>query len=380
MTITSREFQVFAKPAGPACNMDCHYCYYLKKDKLYPEGELFRMPDDLLESYIVQHIEATTDPLISFSWHGGEPTILGIDYFRRIKALQRKHQPPGRKIMNGIQTNGTLLNEEWCRFFKEENFAVGISLDGPEDMHDHYRLTRDGRSAYERTMHGYNLLQKFGILCEILCVVNAFNVLHPLVLYEYFRQLGSKYITFIPLVERKNKHSVEVYEYSVPSGAFGDFLCEIFDEWTSGDIGQIKIQIFEEAARTAFGQEHTLCIFKKTCGGVPVIEHNGDFYSCDHYVDHEHRLGNIREKSLAGLLDHPAQKSFGQAKLNTLPAYCRKCDVREMCNGECPKNRFLLTPDGEAGLNWLCAGYKQFFNHCKPFVLQVAQIWRQQDR
>jgi uncharacterized protein len=380
MNQASREFQVFVKPAGPACNLNCLYCYYLKKDKLFPPDESFRMPDDILESYIIQHIAATSDPVITFSWHGGEPTILGLDYFRKIVNLQKKHLPHNRKIINGIQTNGTLLNEEWCQFFKKENFVVGISLDGPEEMHDRYRFTRDMKSTFDRTLSGYKLLQRFEVLCEILCAVNADNVKHPLEVYRFFRQLDAKYITFLPVVERHTGKTREVTNYSVPSEAFGSFLCDIFDEWITSDIGRIKVQIFEEATRPAFGQDHTLCIFKKTCGRVPVIEHNGDFYSCDHFVDHEHHLGNIREKSLAELLDDPAQIAFGQAKLDTLPRYCQMCEVRDMCNGECPKNRFLFTPDGEPGLNWLCAGYKKFFNHCKPFVLQVAELWNQQNR
>jgi len=375
-----REFQVFAKPAGPVCNLDCNYCYYLKKDKLYPEGELFRMPDDILESYIIQHIEATTDPVITFSWHGGEPTILGLDYFKKIVNLQKRYKPPDRKILNGIQTNGTLLNEEWCRFLKAEQFAVGISIDGPKELHDHHRFTRDRKSIFDRTMNGYNLLRRSEVLCEILCTVNADNVKYPLEVYRFFRQMDAKYITFLPVVEKHPGAVQGVSDYSVPSESFGDFLCVVFNEWIASDIGHIKVQIFEEATRTAFGQDHTLCIFKQTCGGVPVLEHNGDFYSCDHFVDHEHRLGNIREKSLSDLLDDPAQMAFGRAKLDGLPRYCQVCEVRDMCNGECPKNRFLLTPDGEAGLNYLCTGYKRFFSHCKPFVLQVAELWKQQNQ
>src|SRR4030042_364091 len=238
MTVTLREFQVFAKPTGPVCNLDCRYCYYLKKDKLFPEGELFRMPDDILELYIIQHIEATTDQVISFSWHGGEPTMLGLDYFKKIITFQKRHQSHGRKILNGIQTNGTLLNEDWCRFFKEENFAVGISIDGPKEMHDRYRLTRDQKSTFDRTVNSYKLLQQFGVLSEILCVVNADNVRHPLEVYRFFRQLNAKYITFLPLVEQDPAMEKGASDYSVPSQAFGAFLCEIFDECITSDIGQ----------------------------------------------------------------------------------------------------------------------------------------------
>ena len=378
MAKASREFQVFAKPVGPICNLDCHYCYYLKKEHLYPKGESFRMPDDILEEYIVQHIDASPDPEISFSWHGGEPTILGLDYFRKIVALQRKHQPPNRRITNGIQTNGTLLDEDWCRFLAAEGFAVGISLDGPQELHDRYRVTKDQKPTHKKTMRGYKLLQQHRVLCEILCVVNSYNVQYPTQVYRFFRELKAKYVSFLPLVEPQPDAESGVSHRSVPSEVFGVFLCTIFDEWMAQDIGRVKIQIFEEAARTAFGQEHTMCIFLKTCGGVPVIEHNGDFYSCDHFVDAEHHLGNIREIPLVELLESSKQRTFGQVKLDTLPRYCQACEVRDMCNGGCPKNRFLQTPDGETGLNYLCAGYKRFFTHCLPFVAEIANLWRRQ--
>jgi uncharacterized protein len=375
MTSVSREFQVFVKPAGPVCNLDCQYCYYLDKQKLYPPGEAFRMPDDLLEEYIVQHINTCTEPVIHFSWHGGEPTILGLDYFRQIVALQRKYQPAGRDIRNGIQTNGTLLDDDWCRFLAAEGFAVGISLDGPAPMHDRYRRTKDGRPVHEQTMRGYRLLQQHRVSCEILCVVGAHNVQSSSDVYQFLRQLEAPYLSFLPLVERRPEAQSGVSERTVPAEAWGDFLCAIFDEWAARDIGRVKVQILEEAVRPAFQQEHTLCIFKEVCGGVPVVEHNGDFYCCDHFTDAEHRLGNIRQMPLAALLDSPAQQAFGRAKRDTLPHCCQVCEVRAMCNGECPRNRFLVTPDGEPGLNYLCTGYKRFFTHCRPFVTEVAALW-----
>jgi uncharacterized protein len=378
MTEPSREFQVFAKPVGPTCNLKCQYCYYLKKKDIYPEGESFRMPDDILEEYIVQHIEASTEPVISFSWHGGEPTLLGLDYFRKIVDLQRRHQPLNRRIANGLQTNGTLLDDAWCRFLAAEGFAVGISIDGPQEFHDRYRLTGDQKSTFKQTMRGYKLLLKHRVLCEVLCVVNEGNVQSPIQVYRFLKQLKARYISFLPLVEPVSGMANGVSRNSVPSEAFGMFLCAIFDEWKARDIGRVKVQIFEEAARTAFGQEHTLCVFRKVCGGVPVIEHNGDFYSCDHFVDAEHCLGNIQEKPLVELLESPAQKAFGQAKLESLPSCCRACEVRSMCNGGCKKNRFLLTQDGEPGLNYLCAGYKRFFKHCQPFVREIANEWHRQ--
>jgi len=378
MAKASREFQVFAKPAGALCNLACHYCYYLKKEHLYPEGESFRMPDDVLEAYIVQHIDASPDPVIRFSWHGGEPTVLGLDYFRKIVTLQRKHRPANRRIANGIQTNGTLLDEEWCRFLAGEGFAVGLSLDGPQDMHDRYRVTKGQKPTHRQTMRGYALLQKHRIYCDILCVVHAHNVQHPIPVYRFLKQTKAPYISFLPLVERGTDAEGGVSHRAISAEAWGAFLCAIFDEWRDQDIGQIKVQIFEEAARTAFGGEHALCIFRKTCGDIPVIEHNGDVFSCDHFVDAEHNLGNIQETPLVELLESPAQRAFGQSKQDTLPPYCRACEVQAMCNGGCPKNRFLQAPDGEAGLNYLCTGYKRFFTHCRPFVTELAALWRKQ--
>lgn len=371
----SRDFQVFVKPAGPLCNLACAYCYYLGKENLYPGSKIFRMSDDLLEEYIIQHIEASPSEIIRFSWHGGEPTILGVDFFEKVAALQRKHRPAGRLIANGIQTNGTLLDKEWACFLAAESFAVGISLDGPQEMHDRHRMTRSGQPSFERTLRGYELLREHGVATDILCVVSADNVKFPLSIYRFFRQIGAAYVTFLPLVERRPGAEQGVSPHSVTAEAWGNFLCAIFDEWLDGDIGRIKVQIFEEATRVAFGQEHSLCLFRPTCGDIPVIEHNGDFYSCDHFVDAAHRLGNIRETPLVRLLDSPAQRAFGQAKLGTLPRFCLSCEVREMCHGECPKNRFLQTPDGEPGLNYLCAGYKRFFIHCWPFVAAVAAEW-----
>jgi uncharacterized protein len=333
------------------------------------------MKDEVLENYICQHMEAATDPVITFSWHGGEPMLAGLDFYRKVVELQKKFSKAGRKIINGLQTNGSLVHEEWCRFLARENFVVGISMDGPETLHDRFRRMKDGKPTFRQVIRGFDLLVIHGIDPEILCVVNAENVKYPMEIYRYFRQLGVSFITFLPLVERMAGKSSGISSRSVPATAFGDFLCTIFDAWVVNDIGKVKIQVFEEALRTAFRQDHTLCIFKRTCGGVPVVEHNGDFFSCDHFVDKEHCIGNIRDLSLAEMLDGKRQRAFGQAKLNTLPRYCLKCDVRDMCNGECPKNRFIDTPDGEPGLNYLCAGYKKFFNHCRPFVEEVARVW-----
>jgi len=379
MAVASRGFQVFVKPAGAACNLGCRYCYYIGKGFLGSEGKPLRMPENLLENYIIQHIAASPDEVIRFSWHGGEPTILGLEYFRMIVDIQRRFCPSGRTIANGMQTNGTLLDEEWGRFLAAEGFAVGFSLDGPRETHDRFRVTREGRPTFDQTMHGFEILRRHGVSTDILCVVSSHNVQRPDEVYRFFKRTGVPYVTFLPLVERRPDSAEGVTPESVPAAAWGDFLCSVFDEWVAGDIGSIKVQIIEEAARSAFDQEHSLCIFRPVCGDIPVLEHNGDFYCCDHFVNAEHRLGNIRATPLVELLESPAQKSFGLAKLEKLPQVCRACDVRVMCNGECPKNRFLRTRDGAPGLNYLCPGYKKFFTRVKPFAAAVAAEWRRQN-
>ncbi|MDP4223900.1 MAG: anaerobic sulfatase maturase [Bacteroidota bacterium] len=376
MSVGLREFQIFAKPVGALCNLNCRYCYYLKNNNLLTPGKKPLMDDRILEKYVVQHIQTSSGEVIMFSWHGGEPLMAGIEFFRRVTALQRKHWPDGRRIVNGIQTNGTLIDEKWCRFLADEKFVVGISIDGPGNLHDMFRLHADGRPSFSKALKGYRMLLRHGIVAEILCVVNAFNVREPLRVYRFLKDLGAGYITFLPLVERCHDSETEVSEISVPAREFGEFLITVFDEWVEKDIGKIKVQIFEEAIRPAFGQEHTLCIFKETCGGVPVMEYNGNFYSCDHYVDSEHFIGNILSGSLSDFLDSPQQVAFGERKKLLLPDYCVECEVRAMCNGECPKNRFIKTPDGDEGLNYLCEGYKVFFRHSLPFVKAVRETWK----
>lgn len=339
-----------------------------------------RMTDDMLEKTIRQHMDAATERAILFSWHGGEPLMAGMDFFRKAVELQRKYMPEGKAVINGIQTNGTLLDDTWCTFLQKERFLVGISMDGPAEMHDKFRITKNGRPTFEQVLRGYELLRKHGVVTEILCVVNAFNARNPLQVYRFYKGLRAKFITFLPLVEQLPGEKGQVTASSVTAEDFGQFMITVFDEWVEHDIGQVKVQLFEEAARTAFKQDHTLCIFKRTCGGVPVLEHNGDFYSCDHFVDPEHLLGNIGKSSLAELLDSDAQQSFGRAKQDSLPEYCLQCEVLDMCNGECPKNRFIETPDGEEGLNYLCAGYRKFFNHCRPFVETLATVWENKQK
>jgi uncharacterized protein len=374
VTQASREFQIFIKPAGSTCNLDCHYCYYLPKKSLYPGIGSFRMPVDLLEDYIVQQIAVAPDGEVNFFWHGGEPTLLGLDYFQKIVELQRKHQPSGRRITNGIQTNGVLLDEAWCRFFAAEGFAVGLSLDGPQAQHDRYRVTKGQKPTFKQVMRGYRLLREQKVPVDILCVVHAENVRHPLPVYRFFKEIKARYLSFIPLVEPQPAAEGGVSLRTVPADAFGAFLCAVFDEWVRQDIGRILVQIFEEAARPALGQDHSLCILRQTCGDSPVLEHNGDFYSCDHFVGPAHRLGDIRETPLLALLEDPRQQAFGRAKLETLPRSCRECEVLEMCNGGCPKDRIVQAPGRESGLNYLCAGYKRFFLHCRPAMARLAAL------
>jgi uncharacterized protein len=396
-------FQVFAKPGGALCNLDCRYCYYLDKESLYPPTGPARMDEALLETYIGQHVEAAGEGEIRFSWHGGEPTLLGVDYFRAIVALQRKHAPPGRRIFNALVTNGTLLDEEWCRFLADGSFAVGLSLDGPADLHDAYRVSKGRKPTHHLVMRGFDLLRRHRIPCDILCVVNDRNVRHARRVYRFFKQMGATYVGFLPVVEPVGSlPAVEpmgdlsagtgshgpptggegghlpriVTRETVPARAYGSFLITIFDEWVRNDIGRIMVQIFDEAARPLRGLDHSLCVYRERCGDVPVLEHDGSLFSCDHFVDPAHLLGNIRETSLASLLASPAQRRFGEAKWDRLPRYCRECPVRPMCNGGCPKDRFLLTPDGEEGMNYLCQGLKAFFTHARPTLEKLVPLWK----
>ena len=364
------DFQIFVKPVGARCNLRCEYCYYIEKENVCGLDCNALMDDQTLEYYIRHHYAASTSDTVLFTWHGGEPLLAGIGFYQKALAFQRKYLPHRKNFQNGIQTNGTLITEEWGVFFAENGFTVGISLDGPDALHNAMRCFENGAGSFEKTIRGHSLLREHGINPEILCVVNAYNVYYPLEVYEFFKILGTQYITFLPLVEKNNG---SVTDESVPAFEFGLFLIAIFDEWVKKDIGNIKIQIFEEALRTAFNQEHSLCIFREECGGIPVIERNGNFYSCDHYVEKERLVGNINDNSLKSLLNHPDQKAFGAAKKSTLPQYCFQCEVRAMCNGECPKNRFITTPDGEPGLNYLCEGYQYFFSHCKPFINAVRK-------
>ena len=375
MKKVSREFQIFVKPVSARCNLRCSYCYYHDRRGPGTPFTLPRMSEEILETYIRQHFEASPGPEVFFSWHGGEPLMAGMGFFRKAVELQGKYRPAGWTIINGIQTNATLLTGEWGDFLGEEGFHIGISLDGLEKYHNMNRVNHEGRGSFGGVMRGLEIVRSRGISHELLCVVSNDNVHAPLEVYRFLRETGAPFITFLPLVERKRGTAGEVTGNSVRPGDFGVFLKEVFDEWKENDIGRVKVQVFEEALRTAFRQEHTLCIFKPVCGGVPVLEINGEFYPCDHYVNPGQMTGNIMESSLSSLLDHPRQVVFGEAKRTTLPRYCMECEVLDMCNGECPKNRFTDTPEGEPGLNYLCEGYRAFFIHCRPFVDEVARLW-----
>lgn len=368
--------QIFAKPGGAICNLDCRYCYYLEKASLFPESGPVRMVEDLLEAYIVQHLAAAGGGEVRFSWHGGEPTLLGLDYFRTIVALEKKHAPPHTPVFNALVTNGTLIDETWCRFLAQEGFAVGLSMDGPQDLHDAYRWTRGRKPTHALVMRAYELLRKHRVPLDLLCVVHDRNVRQPRRVYRFFKEIGATYIGFLPLVERRSDLPRGISRETVPGRAFGSFLITVFDEWVRNDIGRIMVQTFDEAARPMRAMEHSLCVFRERCGQVPVLEHNGDIYACDHFVDSEHHLGNIRHTPLFDLVTSPAQRRFGEEKWNRLPRYCRECAVRPMCNGGCPKDRILQTPYGEPGLNYLCRGFKAFFTHARPTLEKLVPLWK----
>ncbi len=373
-------FHIMLKPRGSICNLDCKYCYFLSKERLYP-GSQFRMDTELLETYTRQYIEAQPGPQITFAWQGGEPTLMGLDFFRQAVAFQQKYARPGVKIGNSLQTNGVLLDAEWCRFLKENGFLVGISIDGPRDLHDAYRVDKGGAPTFDRVMRGLRLLQEHDVDFNVLTTVHAANAAHPLRVYRFLRdEVKTQFMQFIPIVERDNDTGFQeghrVTGRSVQARQYGDFLVAIFDEWVRRDVGRVFVQIFDVALAAWTGQEPALCIFRETCGDALAMEHNGDLYSCDHYVEPDYLLGNIQDKEIIELVPSEPQRQFGQAKRDTLPEYCRQCDVRFVCNGGCPKNRFIETPDGESGLNYLCAGYKAFFRHIDPAMEFMARELR----
>ena len=339
------------------------------------------MRDDVLESYTRQYIEAQRVPEVTFAWQGGEPTLMGLEFFEKAVEFQKKHRKPGMKVINALQTNGTLLDDEWCTFFKEHDFLIGLSLDGPQELHDKYRVDKGGQASFDRVMMGLEYLKKHQVEFNILTTVHAGNVDHPLDVYRFLRdEVRTQFIQIIPIVERKNdsgyQEGYKVTPRSVTGKGYGQFLIAVFDEWLQHDVGQIFVQIFDVALGVWYGQRAGLCIFEETCGLALALEHNGDLYSCDHYVEPNFFLGNIDKENLIELVASEKQVEFGTAKLDTLPRYCRECEVRFICNGGCPKNRIRRTPDGEEGLNYLCQGYKAFFNHIDEPMKTMVQLLR----
>ncbi len=383
-------FHVMTKPIGPVCNLNCTYCFYLEKEKLYPDQSHWKMPQEVLESYIKQYIEAHRVPEVTFAWQGGEPTILGVNYFREIIRLQQKYAQ-GKTIHNALQTNGTLLDDNWATFLKDNHFLVGVSIDGTEKMHDKFRVDKGDRPTFHKVMHGIDVLKKHDVDFNTLTVVQRHNGHYPKEVYRFLKDIGSGYIQFIPIVERiaesedtqdlllvspETPKEARLAPWSVEPLQFGRFLSSVFDDWVRADVGRIFVQIFDVALEAWMGYNPSLCVFRETCGEGLALEHNGDLYSCDHYVYEENRLGNIINDPLMSMVASEQQIKFGQDKRDALPRQCRECDVYFACHGECPKHRFMTTQDGEKGLSYLCEGYKHFFHHIDPYMRIMARELR----
>ncbi|MFH0937865.1 MAG: anaerobic sulfatase maturase [Planctomycetota bacterium] len=378
-------FHVTAKPIGPICNLDCQYCFYLEKENLYPDTKNFRMSDEVLESYIRQRFANQNVSEVNFAWQGGEPTLLGLDFFRRVVELQKKYCVSSRRVSNAFQTNGILLDADWCQFFRENKFLVGLSIDGPRDLHDCYRVDHSGRPTFDRSMQALELLKRHGVEFNTLTVVNRENSRRPLEVYNFLKNHGCVFMQFIPLVECVASESVSappdsaispatVTFGSVQSETWGEFLCSIFDEWVRHDVSQIYVQLFEVQLGLWLGLRSSLCVFSETCGQSLILEHNGDLYACDHYVYPKFLRGNILRQSMSAMAASAEQIRFGADKRDALPRQCLRCDMRFACNGACPKHRFMKTADGEDGLNYLCSGYKRFFKHIAPYMQQMVEL------
>ena len=377
----AKPLYVMLKPVGSRCNLDCDYCYYLEKANLYTEKKNHVMSEELLEKFIKEYIESQTMPQVLFTWHGGETLMRPLSFYKKAVQLQKKYSG-GRQIDNSIQTNGTLLTDDWCRFFKENNFLVGISIDGPQEFHDEYRRDKMGRPSFHKVMRGLELLNKHGVEYNCMAVVNDYNVDFPLELYRFFKTTGSRFIQFTPIVERilkKNSplklatavdrtDAVELAPFSVSPEKWGRFLCAIFDEWVKEDVGQFFVQLFDSTLANWVGEQPGLCTMARTCGHAGVMEFNGDVYSCDHFVFPEYRLGNIYASPLASMMYSDEQLTFGSDKFDKLPRQCKECDFLFACYGECPKNRFVNDRYGNPGLNYLCKGYYSFFSHVAPYM------------
>ena len=376
----AKPLYVMLKPAGAHCNLACKYCYYLEKNNLYQNSHRHLMSDDMLEQFTREYIEAQTMPQVLFTWHGGEPLMRSIDFYKKALALQKKYAH-GKQIDNVIQTNGTLLTDEWCEFFAKNHWLVGISIDGPQEYHDHYRVTPAGKPSWEKVMQGISLLKKHRVEWNAMAVVNAYNAEHPLEFYHFFRDNGCQYLQFTPIVERLTEHEdgrtlasladdreIPLADASVTPQQWGNFLCTIFDDWVRHDVGKTFVEIFDCTLANWMGVLPGICAYSKECGHAGVMEHNGDVYSCDHFVFPEYKLGNIREQSLIDMLYGEKQQAFSQLKHTSLPRQCKECDMEFACHGECPKNRFEKDKYGEPGLNYLCQGYYQYYTHVAPYM------------
>jgi len=374
-------FHILAKPTGAICNLNCSYCFFLEKERLYPHSR-FRMTDEVLESYLDQYLSVQRIPHVTIAWQGGEPTLMGLDFYRRSIECEQKYAASGMTIERTLQTNGTLLDGEWCTFLREHNYLVGLSLDGPRELHDVYRVDKAGHPTFDRVLHAARLLQEYNVEFNILCAVSAANVVHAIELYRFFRDdVGARFIQFIPIVELNNETGFQegntVTDRSVTAEQWGRFLITIFDEWVTRDVGRVFVQHFDAALAAWAGEPPAVCIFSPTCGTALALEHNGDLYSCDHFVEPDYLLGNILDTPLLELVSSDAQRQFGLNKRDTLPRYCQECPVRFACHGECPKNRFVETRTGESGLNYLCAGYRAFFTHIDQPMQQMTALLRQ---
>lgn len=381
----AKPLYVMLKPAGAHCNLACKYCYYLEKNKLYPTAQRHLMSDEMLEQFTREYIEAQTMNQVLFTWHGGEPLLRSIDFYRKALSLQQKYAG-GRRIDNVIQTNGTLLTDEWCEFFAQNHWLVGISIDGPQPYHDHYRLTAAGKPSWKKVMQGIKLLKKHGVEWNAMAVVNAYNANHPLEFYRFFKENGCQFLQFTPIVERLTRHEdgrtlasladkdeISLSEASVVPEQWGYFLCAIFDEWVRKDVGKIFVEIFDCTLANWMGISPGICAYSKECGHAGVMEHNGDVYSCDHFVFPEYKLGNIRDHSLIDMLYGEQQQEFSRLKHSSLPRQCKECDMEFACHGECPKNRFMKDKYGDSGLNYLCPGYYHYYQHVAPYMDYMKQ-------
>ena len=386
----AKPLYVMLKPAGAHCNLACKYCYYLEKNKLYPTAQRHLMSNEMLEQFTREYIEAQTMNQVLFTWHGGEPLLRSIDFYRKALSLQQKYAG-GRRIDNVIQTNGTLLTDEWCEFFAQNHWLVGISIDGPQPYHDHYRLTAAGKPSWKKVMQGIKLLKKHGVEWNAMAVVNAYNVNHPLEFYRFFKENGCQFLQFTPIVERLTRHEdgrtlasladkdeISLSEASVTPEQWGYFLCAIFDEWVRKDVGKIFVEIFDCTLANWMGVSPGICAYSKECGHAGVMEHNGDVYSCDHFVFPEYKLGNIRDQSLIDMLYGEQQREFSRLKHSSLPRQCKECDMEFACHGECPKNRFMKDKYGDSGLNYLCLGYYHYYQHVAPYMDYMKQELKSQ--